>query len=215
MDEPMADEGTVNDAQFKPDMATYTIWKKKDSTARGILISSMDDDLMYEYQRYSTTNAMWAALREKFGGTTVSRLRQLTIKFDTYKKVPNKTMKQHLRDMSNMIMELKSAGHNLTNEQQVQAVIRSLPNNWEHMKVNMTHNENIKTFSDIARHLKLEDERLEAAKPDIQAYVAESNFKQGGHKRKWSKKSWKNKGKMDAAGPGPKGGNKHQKRGGK
>ena len=70
---------------------------------------------------------MWVALREKFGETTVSKLRHLTIKFDTYKKVPNKSMKQHLRDMSKMIMELKSAGHALIDEQQVQAVIRSLP----------------------------------------------------------------------------------------
>ena len=32
------------------------------------------------------------------------------------------------------------------------------------MKVNMTHNENIKTFKDIEHHLELEVERLEAAK---------------------------------------------------
>ena len=64
--------------------------------------------------------------------------------------------------MSNMVKELKSAGHTLTDEQQVQVVIRSLSNSWEHMKIHMTHNENINTFDDIARHLKLEEERLEA-----------------------------------------------------
>ena len=137
----------------------------------------MNDDLVYEYQQYQIAHVMWVALREKFGRTTISILRQLTIKFDTYKKVPNKSMKQHLRDMSDMIMELKSVGHALTDEQQVHAVIRSLPHSWEHMKVNMTHNENIKTFVDIARHLKLEDERLEAAKPDAQAYVVASSSK--------------------------------------
>lgn len=42
-----------------------------------------------------------------------------------------------------MVRELKSIGHILTNEQQVQVVTRSLPNTWEHM-VNMTHNDNIK-----------------------------------------------------------------------
>jgi uncharacterized protein YjiS (DUF1127 family) len=36
-------------------------------------------------------------------------------------------MRQHLREMSNMISELKDAGHILIDEQQVQAVIRSLP----------------------------------------------------------------------------------------
>ena len=105
----------------------------------------------------STKLHMLCGLRENFGGTTVSKLRQLTIKFDTYKNVPNKSMKQHLRDMSNMIMEFKSDRHALTDEQQVQAVIRSIPHSWQHMKVNMTHNENIKTFANIARHLELED----------------------------------------------------------
>ena len=76
-----------------------------------------------------------------------------------------------------MIIELKSVGHALTDEQQVQDVIQSLPYSWEHMKVNMTHNEIIKTFADIARHLELEDEHLEAAKPDAQAYVTASNSK--------------------------------------
>ena len=139
---------------------------------------------------------MWVALREKFEGTTGSKLRQLTIKFDTYKKVPNKSMKQHLRDMSNMIMELKSTGHALTDEQQVQAVIRSLPYSWEHMKVNMTHNENIKTFANIAHHLELEDERIEAAKPDAQEYVAASSSKNvPGFKRKGNFQKFKGKGK--------------------
>ena len=78
-----------------------------------------------------------------------------------------------------MVRELKSARHNLTNEQQVQAVIRSLPNSWEHMKIHMTHNENINTFDDIAHHLKLEEERLEAAGVSSEAYVMTSGYCKG------------------------------------
>jgi hypothetical protein len=33
------------------------------------------------------------------------------------------------------------------------------------MSQNMTHNKNIKTFEDVACHLKLEAERIEIAKP--------------------------------------------------
>ena len=84
-------------------------------------------------------------------------------------------MKQHLRVMSAMIRELAVAGHNLTQEQQLQAVIRSLPNSWEQMKQNMMHNESVKTFEDISRHLELEAERLEAAKSDGSAMVVESS----------------------------------------
>ena len=113
MNEP--EDGTT--VQHRRNMDAYMAWKKKDSTARGILISSMHDDLVYEYQQYPTAHAMWVALNEKFGGTTVTKLRQLTIKFDTYKKKPNHNMQQYLREMSNMIKELKSVGHIITYEQ--------------------------------------------------------------------------------------------------
>ena len=223
MEERQAVESNNNNAQFRRDLTAYNAWKRKDSTARGILISLMNDDLVYEYLQYQTAHAMWVALRENFGGTTVSKLRQLTIKFDSYKKVPNKSMKQHLRDMSNMILELKSTGHALTDEQQVQDMIRSLPHSWEHMKVNMTHNENIKTFANIVRHLEHEDEHLEAAKPDAQAYVAASSSKNvPGFKRKGNFQKFKGKGKrkFHETGKGPvKGRNFHKhyrgKRGGK
>ena len=39
--------------------------------------------------------------------------------------------------MSNMISELRAAGHEMTDEQQVQAVIHSFPNNWEHMRLTL------------------------------------------------------------------------------
>jgi hypothetical protein len=52
----------------------------------------------------------------------------------------------------------------LTDEQQVQVVIRSLPHTWEYMKVNLTHNEGIKTLNDAVRHLKLKEYRIKASK---------------------------------------------------
>ena len=96
------------------------------------------------------------------------------MKFDSYKLRSEHTMK-HLRAMSSMIRELKSTGNNLTDEQQVQAVIRSLPSSWETMCQNLTHNENIKTFDDVARHLELEAERLEAAKPISSVHMAKTS----------------------------------------
>ncbi|CAL5358485.1 unnamed protein product [Camellia sinensis] len=50
-----------------------------------------------------------------------------------------------------------------------------MPNSWEQMKQNMMHNESVKTFEDISRHLELEAERLEAAKSDGSAMVVESS----------------------------------------
>ena len=77
--------------------------------------------------------------------------------------------------MKRMIRELKTSEHVFIDEQQVEAVIRSLLKNLEHMVVNMTHNQNVKTFDDIVRHLELEAKRLMVAKPNEQAYVVESS----------------------------------------
>ena len=55
-----------------------------------------------------------------------------------------------------MIRELKTSEHVFIDEQQVEAVIRSLLKNLEHMVVNMTHNQSVKTFDDIVCHLELE-----------------------------------------------------------
>nr|XP_009782484.1 PREDICTED: uncharacterized protein LOC104231227 [Nicotiana sylvestris]XP_016458880.1 PREDICTED: uncharacterized protein LOC107782512 [Nicotiana tabacum] len=96
-----------------------------------------------------------------------------------------------------MIVQLKSVGHALSDEQQVQAVIRSLSNNWEYLKVNLTHNDSIKIFADVVRHVKLEDERLGAAKYVPNAFVVESSgTKRSSVKRK---RNWKNDGKDSGA----------------
>ena len=84
-------------------------------------------------------------------------------------------MKQHLKEMKKMIRNIKTFEHALVDEQQVEVVIKSLPKSWEHMVVNMTHNESVKTFDDIVCHLELEAERLVVARPNEQAYVIESS----------------------------------------
>ena len=70
-------------------------------------------------------------------------------------------------------------------EQQIQAGIRSLPDTWEHMRHNMAHNENIKTFNDPSRHLELEAECLKTAKANGSSYITQSDSrKPSGPKRK-------------------------------
>lgn len=57
------------------------------------------------------------------------------IKFDNFKKHTNVRMLKHLCLMVNLVNDLKIVGYVLTDEQQVQVVIRSLQKFWEHMKV--------------------------------------------------------------------------------
>lgn len=137
------------------DQETCQVWKKKNNIARITLLNAMVDDLMCEFERHKIAQAVWIALKDKFGGTSTSKLGRLTIKFDTYKLKPNIPIKQHPKEMANMIRELKEVGLILSYEQEVQAVIILLPNSWEHIKVNLIQNENIITFNNVAKHLKM------------------------------------------------------------
>jgi len=86
-------------------------------------------------------------------------------------------MRQHLTVIPNMISELRDVRHGMTDEQQVQVVICSLPSNWEHICVNLAHNDNIKTFYDVARHVELEEDRLHAEKLINEAFISETKMR--------------------------------------
>ena len=120
-----------NSAQNRRDLEAYQSWRKKDHCARFTMLISMHNDLIGEFESYGTAQDMWIALKEKFGETTVTWLRALTLKFDTFRMQRSDSMQKHLRKMSAMVRELKAAGNNLIDEQQIQAVIRSLPDSWE------------------------------------------------------------------------------------
>ena len=139
-----------NTAQHRRDLEAYQSQFKK--------------DLIGEYETFQNAKDMWNQLKFDFGGTPTTRLRSPVLKFEVYRKDPKHTMTEHLRMMYGIIRDLKAAGNILTDEQQVQVVIRSLPDSWISMKQIMTYNGNIKNFADISRHVELEAERQEATK---------------------------------------------------
>ncbi|KAK2992141.1 hypothetical protein RJ640_026773 [Escallonia rubra] len=111
------------EAQPLKDHTAYQKWNQKDRSTRDTLLSSLQNDLIGQYDELPTCKALWDQLKFSFGGTSTTRLRSLVIKFEEYTKDPKHTMSEHLRVMSN---KLRDAGHVLTNEQQVRVVIRSL-----------------------------------------------------------------------------------------
>ncbi|KAK2978828.1 hypothetical protein RJ640_024811 [Escallonia rubra] len=172
---------TPTEAQPLRDHTAYQKWNQKDRSARYTLLSSLQNDLIGQYDELPTCKALWEQLKFSFGGTSTTRLRSLVIKFEEYTKDPKHTMSEHLRVMSNMIGKLRDAGHALTDEQQVRAVIRSLPASWANMKQILTHSENIKNFSDVSQHVILEAETRDADK--TLTYVAQEGSRNANGKR--------------------------------
>ena len=66
---------------------------------------------MLRFERHRSVQAIWNAAKVQYGGTLTTKLRQLTLKFDGYKKRQNHIMRQHITVMSNMISELRIVEH--------------------------------------------------------------------------------------------------------
>ena len=111
----------------------YDNWLKKDRCSRFGMLSNMHNDLIGEFKAYTTALELWELLKAKFGGTSGTRLHGLTMRFDSYMMRSIHSIKQHLRAMSSMNRELKTTGNDMSDEQQVQAIIRSLPSSWDIM----------------------------------------------------------------------------------
>ena len=45
----------------------------------------MQDDLLIEREVYQTAHEMWKTLKEKYGGLSATKLRELVMKFGNYK----------------------------------------------------------------------------------------------------------------------------------
>jgi hypothetical protein len=155
------------------DMEAYQTYKHKDRAARILMLTNMRNDIMLCFERHHLAQFVWDTVKIQYGETFTTRLCQLTLKFNSYKKRQNQTMRQHLTVMANVISELRGVGHEMTDEQQVQAVIRFLPSNWEHIRVNLTYNDNIKIFDDVAHRVELKEDRFHVEKHVNKAFISE------------------------------------------
>ncbi|KAK2979912.1 hypothetical protein RJ640_029575 [Escallonia rubra] len=179
------------EAQPLRDHTAYQKWNQKDRSARYTLLSSLQNDLIGQYDELPTCKALWEQLKFSFGGTSTTRLRSLVIKFEEYTKDPKHTMSEHLRVMSNMIGKLRDAGHALTDE-----------------------HENIKNFSDVSQHVILEAETRDADK--TLTYVAQEGSRNANGKRgRQSKKGKRGEASSSAPKEGKMKKRKRGKRGGK
>ena len=84
--QPMAEPEHGISAQHRRDMEAYHAYKRKDRDARILMLSSMRNDLMLCFESNCTAMAVWDAVKVQFGGTSTTKLHQLTLKFYAYKK---------------------------------------------------------------------------------------------------------------------------------
>jgi hypothetical protein len=83
----MAEPEQENTAQHKLDMEAYQTYKCKDRAARILMLSSMRNDIMLRFGRHRSTQSVWDAGKIQYGGTSTTRLCQLTLKLIVIRSV--------------------------------------------------------------------------------------------------------------------------------
>ena len=71
--QPMVEPKQDNTTQHRRDMEAYQAYKRKDRVARILLLSSMRNDIMSCFERHSSVQAVWDAVKVKYGGTSITR----------------------------------------------------------------------------------------------------------------------------------------------
>ncbi|KAK4415069.1 hypothetical protein Salat_2614000 [Sesamum alatum] len=76
----------------------------------------------------------------------------------------------------------------LSDEQQVLAVLRSLPKQtWGHVKLVLTHNDQIKMFDSAPSHFKPEADRRESEHAQLATFIAHAGQRRPHKGKRWNK----------------------------
>lgn len=78
---------------FRLEESAYKDTLNRDQLGRVVLLAHMCNDYMLKYEKYTIAKSVWDQVKEDFGGTTVTRLRQFQMNFDWFIKHPNVTMR--------------------------------------------------------------------------------------------------------------------------
>ena len=92
-----------------------------------------------------------------------------------------RAMTEQLRTLSGIVRDLKAAGQDIPEDEEALNVIRALPKTklWENFSQFMAHNDNIKTFDVVSKHLEMEDEQQKALAPPSVALVSKGGKTKG------------------------------------
>ena len=118
--------------QYQKSVKAFQDWSNKDCKAYFTILYCIHEDLIGEFEACLTAKDMWDKLRVGFSQTSLTRLRILHLKWMHYKMDSTHTVVEHLRTMSAMACDLKSARREISKEEQVLNVIRALLSQLEH-----------------------------------------------------------------------------------
>ena len=144
--------------QYQESLLAYLDWSNEDCRAYFAMLYCMQNDFIREFEACPMADDMWNKLKIHFRQTSETRLCTLLLKWMQYKMNSSRPMAKHLRTMSAMVHDLKIAGKDIYEVEQVLNVIRAIldePEHWDNAKLVLICSDHLKTFSKIQSHLEM------------------------------------------------------------
>ena len=117
-------EGTIE----KPiDDQELKVWKKRDSVARTILLTSMDYSTMQLITTCSTAKEMWDKLKGKYEKDSLSNQAKLKREFHNLKKEEGMNLETYIKNMNAIVDKLGGVGIQVANDDKVTQLTEGLP----------------------------------------------------------------------------------------
>ncbi|GLT80742.1 hypothetical protein SLA2020_521660 [Shorea laevis] len=122
------------------DPAGHDKWVLDDLTARGILLGSIHEYLLFDTSEDETAKALMDRITALFTGPSLSKRMVLLRRYMRRRMKEGTSINQHIIEMNAMVAEMAREGMKVPEAMQAAALMNSFPESWRDVKVNIIVN---------------------------------------------------------------------------
>ncbi|XXG72990.1 hypothetical protein AAC387_Pa07g1975 [Persea americana] len=181
---PSLPEPELDAPQFEKDL--YTKWTKDNVMARCFIQASMSSDLQHQHRSYKSAYDIISNLKEMFADQ-VRPARQAVMKVLINRKMVEGTpVQKHLLKMMFALNELDVLGAKIDTESQIDMILQSLPDSFNHFEIN--YNKLEMTIAELSRQLIVTEEIMKKEQNPLMTEKSFARTKPKGKDRDSKKK---------------------------
>ena len=126
----------------------FIVWQRQDQLLAAWLLASISEDLLVNMVGLNSSQEIWSTPERNFASQSKAKIMQYKLQLQTLKK-GNLTMREYLTKMKNCTDLLSSAGHHLSEEDQVLHLLSSLGHEYDAVIVPITTRAEPYTLADV------------------------------------------------------------------
>ena len=145
-----------------PPNGEHVLWVRQDQLLASWLLASMSETVLVNMVGFETSSEIWDSLEKSFASQSPARIMQYKLQLQTLKK-GSLTMREYLTKMKSYADVLASAGHKLTEDDQILHILSGLGHEYDPVVVPITSRSESFPLKDVAALILSFETRLDPA----------------------------------------------------